>query len=167
MIAMSQERPDIVLEERYRTPLNYLKLAVCSVFPTFSGLLVVAAFMHGFDQIAWQMYLFYTPFFLFGVLGAGEVIYLGSAMIRNTRGVLRVNSQQLLLQTAYYDKTIPLREITGIEEEVQKLGKSYVVGFCIRQGRKGFYFHPYRLCSDEIMELIQMLRELVVAAKRG
>lgn len=164
---MSQERPDIVLEERYRTPLNYLKLALFSVFPAFVCLLTVAAFVQGFDKIAWQMYLFYASFLFFGVISAGEVICLGSAIICNMRGVLRIGAQQLVLQTAYYDKAIPLREITGIEQQVQKLGKSYVVGFCILQGRKGYYFHPFGLSSDEIMELIHMLHDLVVAAKRG
>ncbi len=163
---MSPDKPDIVLEERYRTPANYVKLAMFSVFPAFVCLLTVAAFMQGFDKIAWQMYLFYTPFLLLGVICAGEVICLGNAIIRNTRGVLRISDQKLVLQTAYYSKTIPLREVREIQEVVQKHSKSYRVSLCIRQGIKGYYFEPHGLSNDEVLELIERLNALVFAARQ-
>jgi len=164
---MSPQQPDIVLEERYRTPANYLKLAVCSVIPAFACLLAVAAFMHGFDKIAWQMYLFYAPFLFLGVIGAGEVICLGKAIILSSRGTLRIDSQLLVLQTAYYNKTIPLRDVREVEQVKQKLWKSERVSLCIRQGLKGYYFEPDGLSNDAVIELIVKLNQLADAARRS
>lgn len=163
---MPSNFPEIVVEERYRTTQNYLELLFLLVFATPFCALAGFAIWYGLDRVAWQLYFIYVPLWLLGLLALAQLVVLGLAVIRDTRGELRVDDKQLRLRTAYYNKVFSLRTITSVEDEVKKLGRFRQLGLTIRLGYKGYVFFPYQLSSEQIAELIDLLNKLLQAAKR-
>lgn len=163
---MPKNPPDIVVEERYRTRGHYLELAMLSAFCVPIGAVAVLAVLHGLEQIAWPMYLFYAPIFAAGLVFFGQLVCLALAIIRDTRGVLLVDDQQLILNTAYCNKTIPLRDVTAVDEAYKKLGGPVQLGLLIRVKHKGYHFFPHELSSEQVSELIYLIEQMARAARR-